>query len=137
MSRVPTRRSGPESAASSITLPAEPASAARARQFVRESLARSAHRDLEDAAVLCVTELVANVSVHTRASTCDVIVVDRPDQVIIEVHDDTTEVPDLLPADPDEEHGRGLRIVDALAGDWGVTVYPDNGKCVWLRLKSA
>ncbi len=87
-----------------------------------------------DAALLCVSELVANVSVHTRSEQCVVTVVDEADDVIIEVADEANEPP-MLQADGDKsEHGRGLYIVEALAGEWGVRHNPDNGKSVWLRL---
>lgn len=90
-----------------------------------------------DAALLCVSELVANVSVHTGSKQCVVTVVDEPDDVIIEVADDAHEPP-MLQADGEKsEHGRGLCIVEALAGEWGVRQTPDDGKSVWLRLCEA
>jgi len=30
--------------------------------------------------------------------------------------------------------GRGLHLVDALAGDWGIRRREDGGKVVWFRL---
>jgi hypothetical protein len=38
-----------------------------------------------------------------------------------------------VPADP---HGRGLRIVDALASDWGVDLGNRYGKIVWFTVPS-
>lgn len=117
-----------------ITLAAVPASAAKARQFVSDRLRGSRHGDLEDAAVLCVTELIANVTRHTSSRTCQVTVVDEPHDVLIEVSDDTPDLPRVGPPRPDAEYGRGLRIVAALAGEWGVRRQPGDGKAVWLRL---
>lgn len=128
------RNAAPYRSEESIRLPAEPASAAVARTFVRDMLRRSNHASLEDAALLCVTELVANVSVHTDSTECLVTVKDTDEDVMIEVTDETLEVPVVEPTSNESEHGRGLRIVEALAGDWGVLRRPDNGKSVWLRL---
>ena len=124
----------PDAAEATIVLPAEPASAARAREFVRARVQRSDHRELEDAAVLCVTELVANVALHTDSDECTVTFVDEPDDILIEVSDHDRQVPAIERAGRMAEHGRGLRIVDALAGEWGFRNVPDDGKCVWLRL---
>ncbi len=103
-------------------LPAEPASAARARDFVRSLLRSSRHRALEDAALLCVTELVANVAVHTRSRQCVITLVDEPDDVLIEVADEAAEPPVLRGRMSGAEHGRGLFIINALAGEEGAEV---------------
>ena len=116
-----------------ITLPAQPASAALARDFIRSIYPEAAGERLEDA-LLCVTELVANVALHTRSSHCTVAVSGRPDEMTIEVWDDTAELPVIEPASLVAEHGRGMRIVDALADAWGIRARPDDGKAVWLRL---
>ena len=128
------RTDGPRAAAATIVLPAEPASAARAREFVRRLVRRSDHRELEDAAMLCVTELVANVARHTDSHECVVTVVDEPEDLLIEVADHAGNLPVIESPGRMAEHGRGLRIVDALAQEWGVRGASDDGKCVWLRL---
>lgn len=120
--------------AETITLPAEPSSAARAREFVRGFLQLSAHRVLEDAALLCVTELVANVSCHTGSTSCVIRLVDEPEDLLIEVADEASAPPVMTSPPADSEHGRGLHIIDALAGEWGVRAHPGDGKCIWLRL---
>ena len=119
-----------------IVLPAEAASAVQARQFIRECLRRNRRRRaIEDAALLCVTELVANVARHTPSGECVVKVVDENGGLTIEVIDDYGGIPVMSEArDPMEEAGRGLRIVDSLAGEWGVRALPGDGKSVWLRL---
>jgi anti-sigma regulatory factor (Ser/Thr protein kinase) len=120
--------------AEQIVLPAEPASAARAREFIRGLLRTSRHRSLEDAALLCVSELVSNVSVHTGSHHCVVTVVDEPDDILIEVADEAPDIPRLARSGPETESGRCLRIVDALALEWGVKRENGSGKSVWLRL---
>lgn len=117
-----------------IELPAEPASAARAREFVRDRVRRSRHGSLEDPALLCVTELVANVSLHTDSPQCVVTVREAPEAITIEVTDDAGQLPSMGPASSQSEHGRGLRIVDALAREWGVRRRADRRKSVWVRL---
>lgn len=119
-----------------IVLPAEPASAARAREFVRDLVRQSHHQGLEDAAVLCVTELVANVSLHTDSTECAVTVVDEPEDILIEVADGDGSCPTLEHPARLAEHGRGLGIVDALAGEWGVEPCREAGKSVWARLRA-
>jgi anti-sigma regulatory factor (Ser/Thr protein kinase) len=127
------RAPGPRDA-DGIRLPAEPASAAIARDFVRQQLRGTSHQDLEDAAILCVTELVANVARHTDCATCVVKVLDEPDDVLIEVIDEAPEAPIVRNTPPMADHGRGLQIVDALAGEWGIKDLRPAGKAVWLRL---
>lgn len=129
-------RAGSPFPAEQITLPAEPASAARAREFIRRLLLTSRHRALEDAALLCVSELVSNVSLHTGSRECIVTVVDEPEDLLIEVTDEAQQLPHMATLAPFEaESGRGLRIVNALAGEWGVHDECGPGKSVWLRLR--
>jgi len=127
---------GTDGPAATIVLPAEPASAARAREFVRRLVRRSEHSELEDAALLCVTELVANVSLHAHSAECVITVVEEPGDLLIEVADGDADghYPTMEQPGRMSEHGRGLRIVDSLAGEWGVRPGHDEGKSVWLRL---
>jgi anti-sigma regulatory factor (Ser/Thr protein kinase)/GAF domain-containing protein len=124
----------------------EPAAAAAARRFVRETLrswplpGRDDRPDpdaLIDDAVLLTSELVTNAVVHAGTSvhvTCrlsaeavEIVVLDgRPAQLI----------PDTLhpPADPAEcTSGRGLHLPAQLASAWGVT-YAQAAKAVWFRI---
>jgi hypothetical protein len=55
-------------------------------------------------------------------------------QVIrVDVIDRTDREPVLRETTPGQENGRGLRIVDALATEWGVEQMP-HGKRVWFRI---
>jgi hypothetical protein len=49
------------------------------------------------------------------------------------VDDDDHELPTLLSAGPDDEAGRGLRVVSTLAREWG-TSRTAAGKSVWFEL---
>ena len=128
------RRPVPYTAEELIELPAEPASAGRARAFVRQRLRAGRHLALEAQALLCVTELVANVSEHTESCLCVVAVRGSGDALMIEVTDGTPELPAMGPVSLQAEHGRGLQIVDALAQEWGVRQGRGRCKSVWVRL---
>jgi anti-sigma regulatory factor (Ser/Thr protein kinase) len=120
----------------SITLPAEPASVKRARDFV----ARTVAADVDDPAevLLMTSELVTNVVGHV-GSAVTITVSDGP-IVRIEVHNHeaaTEAFRDLLhhsprPADSSPT-GRGLLLVRSLASRVGLDDDADGGKVVWFE----
>ncbi len=91
---------------------------------------------LSDTACLLTSELVTNAIRHAKSGPAitatiagglfEVGVTDgRPD-----------EVPQVFSTeDPTRVGGRGMAIVEALAADWGTTVYP-KAKHVWFRLEA-
>ncbi|HVE99419.1 MAG TPA: ATP-binding protein [Mycobacteriales bacterium] len=115
-----------------IVLVPEAESARRARRFVRDVLRPVRHDIPLDSVLLVVSELVTNAVRH--ASGAPVLVVDAgPTRVRVEVRDREPSVPAPRPAEPDEESGRGLLIVAAVADEWGVE--PDgSGKAIWAEL---
>jgi serine phosphatase RsbU (regulator of sigma subunit)/anti-sigma regulatory factor (Ser/Thr protein kinase) len=134
----------PEDRVASATYAPEPAAAAQARRFVREtlrswSLPGSAQKrtGLIDDAVLLTSELVTNAVVHAGTQV----------QVTCRLHGKAVEVAvgDRHPAralatepkpvaDPAEStSGRGLMLPSALATAWGVT-YARTAKAVWFRI---
>lgn len=54
-------------------------------------------------------------------------------EITVEITDDKTHVPQRRLPDADEESGRGLMLVEALADAWG-TRPTDTGKTVWFTL---
>ncbi|MGW7068699.1 ATP-binding protein [Streptomyces sp. NPDC054855] len=92
--------------------------------------------DTVDAAMLLVTELVANAVQHTDASQI-ICSVSLHSGVLTVSVTDTGAVPHSapVPVQPDdfEESGRGLLLVSALSTDWG-TRCTENGREVWARL---
>jgi anti-sigma regulatory factor (Ser/Thr protein kinase) len=122
----------------------EPAAAAAARRFVRDTLqtwqlaGQSASQDdLVDDAVLLTSELVTNAVVHAGTPvqvTCrladgavEVVVLDRhPVQLVPD-----REQSESLAAE--RTGGRGLMLPSELASSWGVT-YARTAKAVWFRL---
>jgi anti-sigma regulatory factor (Ser/Thr protein kinase) len=107
-----------------------------ARQHVRKVLADwGVTGELADAVVLLATELVTNAVTHCRVSCALVDValsLDGP-ELLLEVRDpDRDRLPEPRASAPDEEGGRGLTLVAALADTWGCRPEP-YAKCVWAR----
>lgn len=104
-----------------------------AREAVAGCCARaSTGPECVDHAVLLTSEVVTNALRHGRGPVrvaCDA------DQVLVrvEVGDDSRLRPSVQPVDPDDESGRGMFLVDALAAAWGVIDTPD-GKVVWFEV---
>jgi len=113
-------------------LAAEPESAAAARRFIGKTLAEWGHPEHLDTACLLVSEIVTNAVRHAH-SPLDLRLHLTTREIIIEITDDSTHLPHRHLADPDDEGGRGLMLVDALATDWG-TRPADTGKTVWFTL---
>ncbi|WP_245703211.1 ATP-binding protein [Streptomyces lushanensis] len=110
---------------------------ALARLELRKALADWGLSVLEDSAVLILSELLSNASLHARVT---------PEQPIetsyfrssgglrIEVHDGSPERPKPRTPDPEAPDGRGLLLVEALADEWGVADRAGPGKIIWASL---
>ncbi|MEW1685655.1 ATP-binding protein [Streptomyces sp. NPDC093594] len=116
---------------------------ARARSFTRDTLGDWSLTHCGDDATLVMTELAANAVTHA-ASRCpgapDVRLGFRlePAHLLLTVSDPDDHPPVVSPGSGSglEEHGRGLRIVDALSEAWGWTPTAPIGKTVWARLST-
>ncbi|GAA2119308.1 ATP-binding protein [Streptomyces synnematoformans] len=117
-----------------------PKSPGRARDVLRIQLARwQVDSRTAETAVLLLSELVTNAVRHGRVPpgrrvgtrfTLDT------GALRIEVADANNDLPLPRIAGVDDESGRGLALVDALADDWGTYRRPNGiGKCVWVRLR--
>ncbi|MEU6108170.1 ATP-binding protein [Streptomyces albidoflavus] len=118
-------------------MPREPESAVLARRLVRTSCcAWGLHALAADGAVI-VTELVANSVRHARRESLRVTV-ERPAEyrVRLGVVDFSKARPVCGAAGPEDEAGRGLVLVEALAAEWGTELLPW-GKRVWAELGDA
>jgi anti-sigma regulatory factor (Ser/Thr protein kinase) len=137
-----------------IELDAAPTAVRDARDWTAKRLAQTfpPHgQELIDAAVLVVSELVTN-AVHAvtqpagrwpagleaarlpNAAVISLIVSDSYQSVRVEVHDRScVPIPPVLLSDAEDETGRGLIVVDALATGWGWRPSP-YGKVVWCEL---
>ncbi|MFG2885885.1 ATP-binding protein [Streptomyces sp. NPDC048297] len=105
-----------------------------ARQQVRKALANwGITGELADPVLLLANELVTNAVTHCRVSCAQVEVrlTLREAHLVLEVSDpDRDRLPRLRDSAPDEEGGRGLALVAALAEAWGSRQEPYT-KCVW------
>ncbi len=108
-------------------------SVAGARHFVRDILSDQA-RETVEAAELMASELATNCVRHAHSDFELAIHLSR-DEIRVEVSDHGEGQPVLRSPTPREQSGRGLRIVQELAEDWGITPSP-NGKLVWFSLPS-
>jgi len=105
---------------------------AEARAWTAD-LVRDQPGRIRDAVALVVSELCTNALVHA-SSGFDLHVERSGGTLLVEVGDDGIGMPALQEATPVEPHGRGLRIVDELTTDWGVTTVGGSGKTVWARI---
>lgn len=111
---------------------------AEARRRLRTRLEEWAvEAEVCDDAGLVMSELFTNAIRHSdsRLIVCGVRITSR--LVRIEVADEGSSLtaPQPRGADLDQEGGRGLLLVDALAADWGVHVCEDGrGRVVWAQL---
>ncbi|MFF1276174.1 ATP-binding protein [Streptomyces marokkonensis] len=121
-------------------LAAHPGSPAQARRLTRARLTGwSVCEDICDTAELVVSELVTNAIVHTASSHIVCELHDGDDLVRIAVRDEGC-APGRPRANtrqrPEEEHGRGLLLVDALCHAWGAHEHGP-GLLVWADLPRA
>ncbi|GAO11090.1 ATP-binding protein [Streptomyces lydicamycinicus] len=109
----------------------------RARRLVREQLARWELNELADTTELLVSELVTNALAHgcgpirlcmslscqNRTLRCTIV-------------DACPALPRLSLTQQDEEHGRGLFLLDRLAARWG-SRRTAVGKTVWFEVRTS
>jgi anti-sigma regulatory factor (Ser/Thr protein kinase) len=116
-------------------LPPQAVSASLARSWALGLLQGwSVAASLVDDAALLVSELVTNAVRHSEEPIrVDLAVTRGGDEVVVGAFDCSDRLPQLSDRIPDDTAGRGLRIVDDLATEWGVREEP-NGKTVWARL---
>ncbi|MGP3950180.1 ATP-binding protein [Streptomyces sp. 7N604] len=83
---------------------------------------------------LAITELATNIIKHVGAGAPATLVLERcAGRVRVELHDQSQKVPTPLQATCDEECGRGLHMLAAMARDCG-TLLTASGKAVWCEL---
>ncbi|MFC5953859.1 ATP-binding protein [Streptomyces pratens] len=94
------------------------------------------HR-VTEAAEHLVAELAANAATHGRLAGRDfrLALLDRGATLRIEVTDTRgDDLPSRRVPAPEDESGRGLLLVEALADRWGVRLGPVPRKTVWAEL---
>ncbi|MFJ6650989.1 ATP-binding protein [Streptomyces sp. NPDC091290] len=120
---------------------ADTATARELRRRLTQALLEWGARDVADVAELLAAELLANAvqhALHTDSGCARVTLVARQDRcgLRVEVADPDPSIPVMRHATADDEGGRGLALVEALADRWGVTERP-TGKTVWFSLTPA
>lgn len=119
---------------SRLYLPADPASASRARTFVREALAAWGAEEFEEPATLLTSELVTNAVLHARSAT-EVIVRLADGQLWVGVSDGNAGPPVRKRYGPEAATGRGLLLIERIASAWG-SESSGSGKVVWFQLRA-
>ncbi|MER6605774.1 ATP-binding protein [Streptomyces sp. NPDC000927] len=115
--------------------PPTKASATQARHDASLVLLTWHLEPLIESAELIVTELVANAIQHGEGPI-EFSITRIEDGVKLAVADRSPNSPDPRPADPLDEGGRGILLVEALATSWGCQE-KRNGKQVWAELLSS
>lgn len=103
-----------------------------ARNALQESTGQHGGADWIDDVLIVISELVQNVTQHTR-SPGELVVSVEPGMVLVEVGDEDPTAPISPPADALGAGGRGLLLIAAVSRQWGVRTCP-RGKVVWARL---
>ncbi len=117
-----------------VTLAGRPESVPRARKLAAPVLAAWASEgDEADSASLLVTELVTNA---IRFSPGPVILAlwRPPGLLVVEVSDQSPDLPLQRRAGPGSENGRGLVLVEQLSREWGCYVPGPGWKTVWCSI---
>ncbi len=133
----PTATAPAPTGAATHTFPQERRSVGRARDALRHQLAIwHVDADVTDSAVLLLSELATN-AVRATTAGCRTIGVRfelTGAELRLEVSDGSGKQPTLKHAGDEEECGRGLALVAALADRWGVEPLDAVGKVVWALL---
>ncbi|MEC4016260.1 ATP-binding protein [Streptomyces sp. H27-D2] len=121
--------------------PCRPASVPEIRRATREILAECGLQLLSDDAELCVSELASNAVSHGskdgERQLALAVSTTEAGRLRVEIHDAWDGLPRVHRAGADDENGRGLYLVTALATDWGAEPRFDGqapGKAVWFEL---
>ncbi|MEU3931454.1 ATP-binding protein [Streptomyces sp. NPDC029044] len=82
---------------------------------------------------LMASEVIANAVLHS-AGPCDVVVTRTAEWLRVEVTDTDPTLPSTVAATPNDESGRGLLLLDAMADAWGTRPEAE-GKTTWFEIR--
>lgn len=112
-----------------------PESVRAARQFATGVVNGWEMPELADAVELVTSELATNAVQHTRADEFQVTIHRLSDGLVrVAVTDRSCTPPAVYTAGDDEDHGRGLFLVERVAARWDTELLP-HGKSVWADLE--
>ncbi|WP_206300028.1 PAS domain S-box protein [Streptomyces mangrovisoli] len=120
-------------AALTTDLPAEPASVPEGRAFLHKALTSWNCAESADDALLLLSEMLTNAVQHAEGPL-GLHLHRTATDLTVEVSDRSLQLPRPRIAGEDDESGRGLILVRALATSWGVRP-TDEGKTTWFTLR--
>jgi anti-sigma regulatory factor (Ser/Thr protein kinase) len=128
-------RSDPSDRTVTLRLPRHPRSVSRAREALHANIGLPGEPG--ETAALLLSELVTNALRHGSPPGREIAVTLRCAEGLLrlEVEDAGEALPRFCGAALDDECGRGLALVAALADDWGVGPRQGPGKRVWVTIK--
>jgi anti-sigma regulatory factor (Ser/Thr protein kinase) len=129
--------SSPSSAAvvRSELLTPDPSSVTKARHFISTCIEQLGLRHLSDVELMA-SELATNAVVHARSHFDVTVEKLSGDRARVEVRDFGDGAPQLENRGTFSDGGRGLRVVDRLAREWGVENHPEGrGKSIWFTVE--
>lgn len=116
-----------------IVLPLDVEAASRSRAFLREAICSTHHRLVTQDAELLVSELVTNGMRHAAPPIVLRVECESADSLRVLVRDGSPLLPHVNHAEPEDEGGRGLFLVDYISDEWGAETTTE-GKVTWFRL---
>lgn len=105
----------------------------QARRAVGELCRSGKHASLAEDAELLTSELMTNACRYSTGLVTVLALTNVAGVVVTVTDDDGGEPLMSVEQDLERDSGRGLFLVDAIAGAWGTTAH-DGGKSVWFRL---
>lgn len=115
-------------------LPASPRHLATLRRFLAHTLVLCDSGANEGEAALVLSELATNALEYGDSEVLNLRLRVTADHLTIELCDRSLAPPSIVEAPAGHSTGRGLRIVDQLARDWGWQVRDGSRKVVWATL---
>jgi anti-sigma regulatory factor (Ser/Thr protein kinase) len=131
------RRDWPMDRQAAATLPGQPTSVAVARRFVRITAAMwRLPPDTVSDVELCMSELVTNAVTHTGSRRVHCRLWSARGVLFLEVDDEgLRDLPQAESPGEEDEHGRGIILVETFTAAWGTLPRPGyGGKTVWAAL---
>lgn len=105
------------------------------RRFATDTLAEWGEPEhVREPVQLVVSELVTNVIRHATGHEARVRLERHADRVVVAVVDPDARPPRLSRPSLEDESGRGLHLVEAVADRWGARSLPGGGKVVWCEV---
>lgn len=124
-----------------LSLPGTAKSVSVARHWARTLLVGTGHRSIDDA-LLLLSEIATNAVLHTH-SGCPggrlTVWIGETDTGLIRleaIDEGSVTVPCQRDLDPDQVGGRGLRLLEELAQEWGYR-HLGVGGCLWVHVSRA